>query len=459
MQLIRSTQAASAAVALWLLCALPTAYGAPTLSLQDVVQRLLSDNTAVQREQVEATRSAARVQQARSGFDWSLSAEAGYKQPRVPDSRNGYLTTDTTTADVYSLSAGLSKRLRNGITIRPGIALFHNTDDATSDVLSNAVTSGRLGITVPLMQGAGTDNATASERAAEQSLRASELGSGYTIGKLIQDAAARYWHCLAAQRDLALAERSLDEAEANQQRLQQLATQGETATDTLRNAEADLLLRRLDLGQARQALFEARLDLAQQLGMALDDPNALPSVSGEFPGAGAAQPLPKPGPLLAQALQHRGDWLAAQRRLQAAHIRLDQARDGQRARLDLKLDLDQVSLELNRPLGGNGNSARLAEGSATLDEARLALDELRGRIGAEVQGVLYRLQRQRTDLAQAHQAQTLLEQVAQDTRQRLSRGEATPGDYLAPWTVWSRPEGAPMRRGHGTRRHWRSYAW
>ena len=149
----------------------------PPMRLEDAIKGALGGGPATQREDEKVNRAAGRLQQAAGAFDWNASAETGWERLYVARSRDGVLTTDTEAVDTLHTQAGISRRFRNGIEVRPGISYFSETGGVSAGQTSGLTkTRPMLGLSVPLLRGFGDDTADAAELSAQETLAGSRLG-------------------------------------------------------------------------------------------------------------------------------------------------------------------------------------------------------------------------------------------------------------------------------------------
>ena len=123
-----------------------------------------------------------------------------------------------------------------------------------------------LGVTVPLLKGSGTEDATAVERAAEQNLDAARYNSAFSITGEVYTTAQLYWDCLAQQQNIAILDTMMLRARAISDILDERLKGGELAPVEYKRSVAELRLRESDLEDGRQAYLANRDTLAAQLG-------------------------------------------------------------------------------------------------------------------------------------------------------------------------------------------------
>src|SRR5262249_9319330 len=129
--------------------------GGSTVRLEDVVASALTRmNPMVQRDNERVNRAAGQLQQASGAFDWNATAQSGWEELFVPKERNGFLTKDVDEKQSWHTIVGLSRRLRDGITIQPGIS-FYSTSATEGQTFGLTRPKPALNLTVPLFRGFG----------------------------------------------------------------------------------------------------------------------------------------------------------------------------------------------------------------------------------------------------------------------------------------------------------------
>lgn len=207
----------------------------------------------------------------------------------------------------------------------------------------------RIGVRleVPLGQGSGRDVVAAFERSAELGLDASRYRLVQQAAATVSQTAFAYWNLVGAQMNQDVLGQSVD----RQRRLLSLvdvmiqadllpAVERGRALAQLAEAEAALV-------GARNTLREARLALADQIGLQVDEVRLAPMAADAFPAVEELERL-RQLPVtdwVAQALEARGDQLAAELDLDAARVLENAAARERRYRHDLQFELSSSGLE------------------------------------------------------------------------------------------------------------------
>ncbi|WP_425261819.1 efflux transporter outer membrane subunit [Rubrivivax sp. RP6-9] len=213
----------------------------------------------------------------------------------------------------------------------------------------------------------------AGVRAADATLAASALTLAHTRVSVAAEVALTLLELRGTQARTAIAERNL-------------ASQQQTLQIVQWRHEAGLVTQ-LDVAQARTAVEQTRAQLPALAGSAAQSMHALAVLTGQAPGALQAQlatpvPLPAAPPALALAipaevLRQRPDVQAAERRLQAAAARVDEADAARLPSLSLSGSIGLNALRLSALGSGAGAASLLAGVNLPLFDG--------GRLRAQVQ--------------------------------------------------------------------------
>lgn len=255
--------------------------------------------------------------------------------------RQGGVPVDEVSENL-AVRAGLSKLFRNGALFRTDFRISgteRNYKDKSLDpsfggmgVHNEFPSFATLSVKMPLGKDRGSVSTAAPERAAGFNLRASrdtlrEIASEEAFSTILA-----YVGLQAAQQSLAL----LEESSARQQKLvelsQQLVNGGELAASELDRMRGRAALVASQVADARRSVIQARVGLAQAIGLAVDKVDDAPLAADAATSVGAA---PASGAALVQKA------LANRRQLKAATYLQDAARVLARgSRSDLKRRVD-----------------------------------------------------------------------------------------------------------------------
>ena len=248
-----------------------------------------------------------------------------------------------------------SKLFRNGIQVAPFIDLSaegSNFKDkerkaefggkGLNDLYTMRVGSDFL---LPLMRGRGGDAIAAGERAALIDAQAATLEVEHQRAASMLRTAQAYWELRAAQESLAILERSATRQGDLLRATTSLVNGGELARVELARSQAGEARARSRVLDARQRLYEARVELASALGIATSGADAtLPTAAKDpFPVAPDVAAL-QPWIGATAAAGQRRDVEAAVRREEASTIIERGAQTELRPRLDLTASLFYTAL-------------------------------------------------------------------------------------------------------------------
>ena len=400
--------------------------------------------------------SEGQLQTVRSEFDTVLDAGVATGQTRVP--LIAALQTPGRTqvnARTTSYSVGSTTRLRSGITIAPVLRVDHLRDNlnATSEPANSQLA---LNVTLPLLRGRGVETNTASERAAREVLRSTELVYRHTVSARIASSANAYWDYLAALRSLGIRAQSEARSLLLLEDARRLAKGDEIPqADVLQNEAQVARDRGLRLA-AEHTVNEARSALVIAMGVPGVDIMQLAAPLDEFPDMqpGAVRQLQALPPAAPPA--GRFDLMASHRRLSAAEILYDAVRKDPASQLDLTVSLGYNGLVENRsaftavealrrpasgfnasvgvvyilPVQGNAQAGQQRQRAALADQARIELEALLLSVKAGIAVQRSNLASAALQLEQQRQQVLLQAQVFANERKKYRLGLATVLDLL-----------------------------
>lgn len=419
------------------------------MSLRTSIELALANDPNVALVETQVLFARGNLLIAAGEFDLVIDASLGQSDLELP-------ATETTSTEertlVYNL--GLSQKLRSGLVLEPGLELVRSDDGVP--ISNQGIVSWVF--RQPLLRGRGRATTTATERAAEQELSASQLDLRQTLAERLRAVAVQYWQTLSAVFNLEILrlteERSRDLLETTRR----LVEADVTPAADLIQVEADLAAREAARIEGEGMLFAARQDLGREIGLEPAALASLPAPTDSFP-----ELIPEGIPpaetafWIDTALDARADLLAARARLEAAEILLRAADNLLKPQLDLVLEPSYSSLvegsepgdffaPLLRNVPGLSTSLvldfswpvrnRQARGERTLREAARQENELRielleRQIGAEVPTALDGARRGAQQLVQARRAVELFEQAVENEEKKLRAGTSTLLDVLS----------------------------
>lgn len=265
-----------------------------------------------------------------------------------------------------SENAQYQKLFRNGILLRPSIAINHASDLLQNTTGANT-TQVALTLTIPVLRGRGRDVVAAQETAAGIELDASTLDLNQQIANLVDQTAESYWNLRAAQLSYEVTTESEQRGVTFVENVRALIDADKAPRADLNQVMANLAERTSSRLAAQQTAFQAQQQLALSLGVSSGElASAVHRLADDLP-EGEDQALPSDDPsdvdyYLNQALANRADVLAARRRQEEAGVLRTAARD---------LFLPQLNVSLSAGYTG------MREGRRP-DQYLISLDGLHG---------------------------------------------------------------------------------
>jgi outer membrane protein TolC len=286
-----------------------------------------------------------------------------------------------------------------------------------------------------------TTQARAAERAAARSYDETRLGVAFEVTR-------RFYEQLRATRTLTVLEKAARRSEELVERADALYAAGRAQKADTFAARVNLGNDRMAVEQARARLSVARADLATSLGRPGDaalQVTAPPGLEGPIPAAAEPPPLPE---LLAAARQRRPSVAAVAAQVEAADAALGVARGAYLPRLSAELSYGRSGTQLAGSDGVYGDPSRQYAATAQLvlgwnlfagrateaaeQRARLGADRARASAARTLDGVAHELTTAREAVVtQARQVGlaadnlTAAEQGLALARQRLEAGLAS----------------------------------
>jgi outer membrane protein TolC len=236
----------------------------------------------------------------------------------TPDGAAFPSSTISEDENVTTLSVSSNELFRNGISVSPSLQLQRTADSFVAPAGLNTEVAG-VTVTIPLLQGRGREVVTAQETAAEREIEASRLDLDFLVSQLVDAAATDYWNLVAAARNLDVAVSAEDRGRVYVDNTQSLIDADHVPRNDINEVKANLAQRTAARIAAQQAVWEARQQLALDMGLSPTDMlSETRNPSDDFPATPSdLQPRDDPAALksyLDQALTLRADYLAAQNR-------------------------------------------------------------------------------------------------------------------------------------------------
>jgi len=272
--------------------------------------------------------------------------------------RMGEVPEITESTDL-NLNLAIDKQFRNGISISPYVDLVGSrirykdkgylTDDGGLEIPDAYTTTLGFDVVFPLARNLGKAATGAAERAAEIDYDASLDALAFAASSSALDTLLAYWDLVAAQRRLEIQIESLS---VNQQILdltQALVDGDELPRAELPRTQAAVAQDQAAVNAAERAVIEARIRLADAIGLEVGDGAIAPLASDGFPDL----PLDAGGlelrsdTLVAAALDQRMDLRSARKLEQSGKVLVEAARINRRPIVDLSLGASYNNLGEN----------------------------------------------------------------------------------------------------------------
>lgn len=349
-----------------------------TLGIREAIEAVLARSVGAQNARWDLGLQLRQAALARREFlpQGTLSAQA--ERARNTDSSNASLSS------TWKLRSGavLSAALGRSVVRSPVLS------DAPRQ--TTATTAQSLGVTQPLLRGAGFEAATVNERQAELSAADARQGFTQSISDLVFDTVSAYFALEQARRMVDLARETIARLAQTRAVNEALLAAGRIARTALLQNEVDEAQAALALAQAEQAETVARRTLLRLVDRESPDPDRTRVVLGDSFTRYADGALPSEAQAVRATLEQRSDVRSARTAVESARLSLVAARDALRDQLDVYAKLDrqrsagQVATQGSNPSVGvifsvvlDKSSLRTAVDAAqvTLAKAELALAE------------------------------------------------------------------------------------
>ena len=201
-------------------------------------------------------------------------------------------------------------------------------------------------IEAPLGKGAGWLTVTAPERAADLGYRASVMSFRQTTAESALRAALAYWDLVAAQQSLVFVRESAQRFLRFREIGRALVEADEVSRADLGHVEARISDLNVSVIGGEQAIINARVSLAREIGLEVEELADAPLASDPFPAIADPDRISAQdeSPLLAIAYENRTDLTAAEQRREASRILFDAAVANLRRRFDLSFTVGYQGL-------------------------------------------------------------------------------------------------------------------
>lgn len=315
---------------------------AQPMSLADIVKQVLATHPDLTISRLDTSIAGTQTQQISGMLDPVVTARVGVSDEKIP-TLSDFQASQTRFGQAV---AGVSKPLASGGTLSAEIDysrtnLGFNSPFAGNLAKFNPAYRNQINLSYrhPLLRGAGRPEYHEALAAALSDIEASKLQQQTIARNLSLQALGLYFQLASDDINIKLAEQTVERARrllAYQHRREKF---GLVETTDRLQAEALLASRQLELEQARANRAASQTALNRLMLRNPDAPLAV-TLEPEFRHGS----LPDFATALATARKHRPELQALDARLQAAESRLLQARDTERAQLDVVAELGSRAL-------------------------------------------------------------------------------------------------------------------
>jgi outer membrane protein TolC len=300
------------------------------LTLDDALARALDSATDVRRSEAELRAAEGTLTRERGSYDPILFADFDVTREDTP-SASPFAGADVLETKARSGTAGARLRLPLGTELEARLSSTHLETNSAFAALEPEVTArGELFLRQPLLRGFGPA-ANVEVSAADQDRNAAVARYEDARRTVVSDVVTSYWDLYAAERDLAVQEIIVQQAQAFLDEAQRRADAGLVGPAEVATARVFLSDQQLDALDKEERLDEVSDRLVSLMGG--DAP------AERWHAASEPAPLrtvvPDEDQLLARALEHNAELRALRAELDAAEARVRGARWDRLPRLDL----------------------------------------------------------------------------------------------------------------------------
>ena len=442
------------ALGLVLLVASRAAHAEPPVKLADLVAVAVRQSPELERARIDVATAQAQLLQAEGIEDAHVAASgtANVIRPGDSDPYGDQETINAALSVTKPLSTGgsLGLQLLGQRTHSSGTSV---RDENGMSVLSFAgqrdAANLALGLTQPLLRGAGSTAFEAPIRKAEAQRDAAALTREARARDLVVSLAQAYWQVAVAWRQLEVRKTSLKLAE------QQLEyTEGAIRAEKISRSEAlavraAIATRKQDVIAGEQDVYERSLALRQLGGLEIG-PDALAVTTEVLPETIDAPALDVPA-VVGQAFARSAELAAFAASRQAAEIAVAAADNAARSRLDVSVSAGpaiagktvadalsssatgyeiDASLSFDHAIGGRTERGGQAIAQAALYTAKVAEREARAKLAVRATRAAQRAEAARASIVLGSEAIGLAEQNVTAEQKRFELGKSTNFEVL-----------------------------
>ncbi len=262
---------------------------------------------------------------------------------------------EVTQSTDFNLNLAIDKQFRTGIRITPYADLTASrvrykdkgflADDGGLEVPDAYTTTLGFDVVFPLARNRGRAATGAVERAAEIDYEASVDALAFSASSSALDTLLAYWDLAAAQRRLEIQHESLAVNRRILELTQALVDGDELPRAELPRTRAAVAQDQAAVDAAERAVIEARIRLADVIGLEVGDGAIAPLASDDFPLLAAAAGFEfQSEALIAEALEQRMDLRSARKLESSGKVLVEAARINLRPIVDFSVGLSYNNL-------------------------------------------------------------------------------------------------------------------
>jgi outer membrane protein len=355
-----------------------------------------------------------------------------------------------------SFDIEFAKRFRNGIQVGPYLDGSYEGTNFKGKPRSEEFGGKGLedlftfhagtGFLIPLKRGRGSQIVAAGERAAVRERDAARAAAEHQAAVSALSTIEAYWDVRAAQENVETIQRMVGIQAKLVQLTQQIITAGDLPRIELSRAQAAQARAQAQLADAGRQLHQARVTLAEAIGVGVTDDDAtIPKARDEFPAVPAAG-APSAATLVPGAIQQRRDVAAAAEREAASRVLETAAAANTGMLVDLSGSTFYTALEertiqraidrwvgpsvtfqlnMEKPLGNNQLQGQLVQRTADARLRQIDAVDLQRQIGLRVVQATGSMSDTIARIRQAEASVGFYNDIAQAEITRFTAGDAT----------------------------------
>jgi len=313
--------------------------------LTNLYQLTVSKSPTIQRQNIQSRRARADKQSAVGAFDYQLYGDLSANRSSInlfnADPRKAIV--NQIKANNLSLSAGVQRTFRTGLTASAGLDYTRAADNYTFNVYNESVepftsdniTNTNLTVTQPLLRGRGRNITTANEKVADINIEGQMLNASFVTSNEVFSMVLGYWQYLNANK-------SLEIYKDNEARVRKVLEVTDELIKGEKKPASDLLQIQADLKNkeqqtilAAQQLYNAKQNLGRLVGLNKAESEKLGLPANDFPKIEEVHTTISIQDLLEMAHNNRADLKALKKSLEAFAVYVNVAENNTKPQLDL----------------------------------------------------------------------------------------------------------------------------